>query len=192
LSSDKLLDTSLAYKNRLTVRNQAARALWQITWILFYRPSPTPLFAWRRMLLRIFGAKIGHNAHPYPSCRIWAPWNLTMGADSCIANDVDCFSVDKVILGRSAIVSQHSMLCTASHDYEDPEFRLITMPISIGARAWIGARAFVGPGVDVGDGAVVGAASSVFRDVEKWTVVGGNPARVLKIRQITSKLPSEC
>lgn len=107
-----------------------------------------------------------------------------MGTDSCLADDVDCYSVDRVTLGQSAIVSQQAMLCTASHDYNDPEFRLITEPISIGAHAWIGARAFVGPGVVVGDGAVVGAASAIFRSVEEWTIVGGNPARTLKKRQI--------
>lgn len=110
-----------------------------------------------------------------------------MGPDSCLANDVDCYSVDKVILGESAIVSQQAMLCTATHDYNDPDFRLVTRPIIIGPRAWIGARAFVGPGVNVGEGAVVGAASAVFQDVEVWTVVRGNPAQPLKKRINQSK-----
>ena len=107
-----------------------------------------------------------------------------MGPHSCLANDVDCYCVDAVVLGEFATVSQQAMLCTATHDYNDPDFKLITKPIAIGPRAWIGARAFVGPGVTVGEGAVVGAASAVFRDVEEWTVVGGNPARQLKMREI--------
>jgi putative colanic acid biosynthesis acetyltransferase WcaF len=89
-----------------------------------------------------------------------------------------------VILGNLAIVSQQAMLCTATHDYNDPEFKLVSKPIVIGQRAWIGARAFVGPGVTVGEGAVVGATSSVFRDVAEWTVVGGNPASFLRQRRI--------
>ena len=182
LNEDEVLSHSLAYKNRLSLKNRALRVLWQLTWTLLYRFSPTQFFGWRRMLLRCFGATVGANAHPYPRCRIWAPWNLEMGIDSCLANDVDCYSVDKIRLGQSAIVSQQAMLCSATHDYNDPEFRLITRPISIGAHTWIGARAFVGPGVTVGDGAVVGAASAVFRSVESWTVVAGNPAQVLKKR----------
>jgi putative colanic acid biosynthesis acetyltransferase WcaF len=79
-------------------------------------------------------------------------------------------------------VSQYAFLCTATHDYEDPDFRLITKPIEIGDYAWIGARAFVGPGVSVGEGAVVGATASVYRNVPEWTVVGGNPAKVIKQR----------
>jgi len=59
-------------------------------------------------------------------------------------------------------------------------------PIELGARSWIAADVFVGPGVCIGEGAVVGARSAVFRDVEPWTVVGGNPARFLKRRELQS------
>lgn len=105
-----------------------------------------------------------------------------MGDHSCLAAGVDCYSVAPVKLGVHATVSQYAFLCTASHDYEDPEFHLITKPIAIGDYAWVGARAFVGPGVQIGEGAVVGATSSVYRDVPEWTVVGGNPAKEIKKR----------
>jgi putative colanic acid biosynthesis acetyltransferase WcaF len=85
-------------------------------------------------------------------------------------------------LGAHVTVSQYAFLCTATHDYEDPGFRLIAKPIEVGDYAWIGARAFVGPGVSIGEGAVVGATASVYRDVPEWTVVGGNPAKVIKQR----------
>jgi putative colanic acid biosynthesis acetyltransferase WcaF len=110
-----------------------------------------------------------------------------MGAHSCLADDVDCYSVDAVVLGDFATVSQQAMLCTATHDYNDPEFKLVTKPIAIGPRAWIGARAFIGPGIVVREGAVVGATAAVFRDVDAWTVVGGNPARLLKTRAMAKQ-----
>jgi putative colanic acid biosynthesis acetyltransferase WcaF len=172
----------LAYKSQLSVQNRFVRILWRVVSALLFRPSPVLFFAWRRVLLRAFGATIGANAHPYPRCRIWAPWNLVMGTDSCLADDVECYSVDTITLGESAIVSQEAMLCTATHDYNSPEFSLVTRPIVIGPHAWIGARAFIGPGVTVGEGAVVGAASAAFGDISPWTVVGGNPIRTLKER----------
>ena len=49
-------------------------------------------------------------------------------------------------------------------------------------QAWVAAGAFVGMGVKVGQGAVVGARAAVFKDVEAWTVVGGNPAKEIKKR----------
>ena len=161
--------------SRVGASNRIARILWNCTWLLLYRPTPTFLHGWRRFLLRLFGARIGALAHPYPRARIWAPWNLTMDPCSCLANDVDCYCVAPVALGRHATVSQYSYLCTASHDHSDPTMPLITAPIVIGADAWVAADVFVGPGVRIGDGAVVGARSTVVADVEPWTIVAGSP-----------------
>ncbi|MDE2348505.1 MAG: putative colanic acid biosynthesis acetyltransferase [Gammaproteobacteria bacterium] len=162
--------------NRVSTANRALRVIWSFTWLLLYRPSPRPLHAWRRTLLRIFGARIGARAHPYPSAKIWAPWNLTIEADGCLADDVDCYCVAPVRIGARATVSQYSYLCAASHDFRDPAMPLVAAPIDIGANAWVAADVFVGPGVTIGEGAVVGARSTVVRDIEPWTVVAGSPA----------------
>ena len=161
-------------------RNRVGRMLWGMVWLLLFRPSPRPFHAWRRWLLRLFGAKVEQGAHPYPSARIWAPWNLTMGEGSCLGDHVDCYAVDQVILEPHATVSQYAFLCTASHDYRFSDMPVISAPIRIGRRAWVAADVFVGPGVTIGEGAVVGARASVFRNVDPWTVVGGNPARIIK------------
>ena len=160
--------------------NRICRVLWTLTWLVLFRPSPRPFHIWRRWLLRLFGAQVAREAHPYPSARIWAPWNLTMKEGSCLGDHVDCYCVDRVTLEPYATVSQYSFLCTASHDYSRPKRPVVTAPIRIGRRAWIAADAFIGPGVTIGEEAVVGARASVFRDVDSWTVVGGNPARVIR------------
>jgi putative colanic acid biosynthesis acetyltransferase WcaF len=149
-----------------------------------FRPSPRVCFGWRRFLLRCFGAKVGRNAHVYPSCRVWAPWNLEVGDYGCLSFDVDCYCVDKVVIGRHATVSQYSFLCTASHDISDPHMRLTTAPVVIGDGSWVCAGAYVGPGITVGEGAVVGARAVVTRSVEPWSVVAGNPARFIKTREL--------
>lgn len=135
-------------------------------------------------MLRLLGANIEAGAHPYPSARIWAPWNLTMGEGSCLGDHVRCYSVDRVTIEPHATVSQYSFLCTASHDYRVDGMPLITAPITIGRHAWVAAAAFIGPGVKVGERAIVGARASVFRNVDPWTVVGGNPARVIRKYQL--------
>lgn len=61
-------------------------------------------------------------------------------------------------------------------------------PVNIGDKVWIGLRCIVLKGVSIGEGAVVAAGSLVVRDVPPWTLVGGNPARVL--RELPHK-PSE-
>ena len=163
--------------------NRAGRALWQLVWLLLYRPSPVPLHAWRRLLLRLFGARIEAGARPYPRTRVYAPWKLTMREGSCLANDVDCYCVAEVEIGAHATVSQYSYLCTASHDFRDRALPLVAAPIRVGRDAWVAADTFVGPGVVIGEGAVVGARSTVVRDVAAWTVVAGAPPRVLSQRE---------
>ena len=170
----------------LTNCNKLARILWNLVWLLLYRPSPTLLHGWRRLLLRLFRAKIGRDVHPYPSAKIWAPWNLEMGDYSCLSHHVDCYCVARITLGAYTTVSQYSFLCTASHDYTDPTMPLTIAPITLGERAWITADVFVAPGVTIGDGAVIIARSSVFHDIAPWTVAGGNPAQPIKARQFDS------
>jgi len=97
---------------------------------------------------------------------------------------VDCYNVEQVTCGANVTVSQKSFLCTASHDFTDARHPLIAAPITIDNMAWIAAGAFVSPGIKVGEGAVVGACAVVTKDVEPWTVVAGNPARVVKKRAL--------
>jgi putative colanic acid biosynthesis acetyltransferase WcaF len=172
------------YVNPHPLINKLTRSLWSIVWLLLFRPSPIPLHGWRRFLLRRFNAWVGVGVHVYPSCKIWAPWNLTMEDYSCLAPNVDCYNVAPIKLGKHATVSQYSFLCTASHDIEDPHMRLTTAPITIGEGAWITADVYIGPGITIGEGAVVGVRSSVFKDVEAWTVVAGNPAKFIKQREL--------
>ena len=165
--------------HKLSLGNKLARAVWHIVWLLLYRPTPRPLHAWRCMLLRLFGAKIGKSVRAYQSARIWAPWNLEMENYSCLGDYVDCYCVDKIHFGARATVSQYSFLCTASHDYNRRDMPLVTAPIYIGVDAWVTADVFVGPGVTIGEGAVVGARSTISRDISPWTVVAGSPPRVI-------------
>jgi putative colanic acid biosynthesis acetyltransferase WcaF len=172
------------YHNPHSRGNQLLRAVWSLVWLVLGRPSPVPLHGWRRLLLRVFGARIGRGANVYPSATVWAPWNLAMDDYSCLGFGTICYCVARVSLGAHATVSQYSYLCTATHDIEDPQMRLVTAPISIGRGAWVTADVFVGPGVTIGEGAVVGARSTVLKDVAPWTVVAGNPARFVKNREL--------
>jgi putative colanic acid biosynthesis acetyltransferase WcaF len=105
-----------------------------------------------------------------------------MGSRSCLANDVDCYNVAPVWIGDDVVVSQNAHICAATHDYNDRTFPLLVGPIVIESHAWVAAGAFLSPGVTVHRGAVVGARAVVTGDVTAWSVVAGNPARVVKMR----------
>jgi putative colanic acid biosynthesis acetyltransferase WcaF len=166
--------------------NKLGRVAWGLCWLLLFRPSPRICYAWRRGLLRVFGARIGRNARIFPSVRIWAPWNLSVGTEASIAHEVDLYCVNQIAVGDHATVSQYAFLCTASHDVSDPHMRLTHAQISVADQAWVCAGAFVAPGVAVGEGSVVGARAVVTRDVEPWTIVAGNPAKYLRRRVLDS------
>jgi len=176
------------YPGRLSFKNKLIRAIWNIVWMLLFRPFGTKLFnPWRLFLLRIFGADLKHNSGIYASVKIWAPWNLKMGKNAWIGPNVICYNQSMIELEENVTVSQYSYLCSAGHDtskINSHDDSLIVAPILIKKNAWIGARAFISMGVSIGEGAIVGATSSVFKDVEPWTVVGGNPAQFIKKRVI--------
>ena len=175
------------YQNKLSRFHQLKRLLWGLVWLLLARWLPRSLgCGWKRLLLRLFGAKLSSTAVVYSSTRIYAPWNLKMGHHSCLADEVDCYNVAPVTIGDNTTVSQKSYLCTASHDIAKPNLPLITAPIHIEDQVWVGADAFIGMGVTVGQGSVVGARASVYKDVPPWTVVGGNPAKKIKERVINN------
>ena len=173
------------YNNTLSRKNQIARLLWSVVWMLFARPLPRRIGnSWKLMLLRLFGAKVHAKAVVYSSVKIYAPWNIEMHEYSCLAPEVDCYNVAKVTIGAHATVSQKSYLCTASHDVTVSNNPLIIAPIVLKGQSWVGAAAYIGMGVTIGQGAVVGATTSVYKDVAPWTIVGGNPAKFIKKRVI--------
>lgn len=174
------------YKNRHSFRSKVARAVWNVVWLLLFRPTPRGnLFRpWRIFLLKAFGAKVRWSSNVLPSCRVWQPWNLVMGAYACLSEGVDCYTVATITVGEQATVSQGVKLCTAGHNITSKIMELTYKPIAIGANAWVAGWSVVLPGVTVGEGAVVAAGSVVTKDVAPWTVVGGNPAKYIKNREL--------
>lgn len=107
-----------------------------------------------------------------------------MGDYATLSEKVICYTVAKIKIGNQTTVSRDVFLCCASHDVSSPIMELTCAPIEIGENCWIAARSIVMPGRSVGDGAVVAAGAVVVKNVEPWTVVGGNPARFIKKREL--------
>jgi putative colanic acid biosynthesis acetyltransferase WcaF len=173
------------YVDTLSKSNKIKRLIWNTVWLFFFRPTPRwALNKWRIFLLKLFGSKIGEGCRVLPSCKIWAPWNLTMGGHSILGDDVDCYTMDKVIIGNHVTVSQRTFLCTGSHDIRSYRKPLVTAPIVIEDFVWICAECFIGPNVTVKHSAIVATRSVVLKDVEKFHVVGGNPSKFIKLREV--------
>ena len=167
----------------LTTGMKVKRLVWSVVEGTLFRFSFHTWSRWRAALLRGFGATVGNGCTIRRTSRVYYPWNLRMGDMSCLGDDVQVYNLDVIELGRCATISQEAYLCGGTHDYRLRTMPLVKRPIVVGADAWVCARAFIGPGVKVGEGAIVAAGSVVQKDVGEWTIVGGNPAKFLKMRE---------
>lgn len=167
-----------------TLGNRLFRIVWGVAWLVLARWTPPPLHGWRRLVLRLFGARIGRNARVHASVAVWYPPNLVLGENVLIGPRTRLYNQGAIAIGARTVVSQGAHLCASTHDIADPDFQLILRPITVGAGCWIAAEAFVGPGVSVGDGAVVAARAALFADAAPMGVYRGNPAVLVKERRL--------
>lgn len=88
-----------------------------------------------------------------------------------------------ITIGRSVNIGSGTTLQTAKHLIDDPDFAAEYAPIVIHDRAWVAEGCRVLAGVTIGEGAVVAAGAVVANDVEPYEVVGGVPARHIRMRK---------
>ena len=174
------------HRSPWSTKQKIGRLLWAIVQATLFGCSPHNLFAWRAMLLRLFGAKLGPHVLIRPSVRIIIPWHLEIDEHTSIGDFAILYSLGRIKIGKYVTISQYAHLCAGSHDARNRAMVLTTAPITLGDDVWIAADAFVGPGVTVGDRSIVGARASVFSDVPAETIVGGNPAKFIKAREFTA------
>lgn len=112
---------------------------------------------------------IGKNSHINKDCVVWASKNskIDIGNDVLMGPGVKMFS------------SNHSIKLTGMPMNTQPS---IEKDIKIGDDVWIGSNSTILAGVNIEEGAVVAAGSVVSKNVERFTIVGGNPAKTIKVR----------
>lgn len=164
--------------------NRLRRVCWNLFGTVFFRPTLRPMNGWRTGVLRLFGAKIGKGCTVKATVKVWAPWNLTMGDYSALADNVNVYSMAMVTIGDKVVVSQGTHLCAGTHDYQSKNFQLYAKPITISDQVWLCTESFVGPGVTVHEGAVLGARGVATKNLDPWTVYAGNPCQAIKPRVI--------
>lgn len=165
-----------------SIGERLRRLIWQITWLVFCRPTPVVLHGWRACVLQWFGAKLGRNNLIYPRVKIWAPWLLNTGDVVTIANDAEIYNPGGCSLEHHTIISQGAYLCGGTHDFNRRDFPMISKPIALRPYSWICARAIVLPGVTIEEGAILGAGSVTSHDLARLTINAGNPAKVVGMR----------
>jgi putative colanic acid biosynthesis acetyltransferase WcaF len=157
-------------------------ALWYFIGLPLLRSYLITSPAFRRWLLRVFGANIGRGAHIKPGLRVKFPWYFEVGDHSWLGEDLWVDNLAPVTIGAHACVSQGVYLCTGNHDWSSPNMKLFRQQITCGRGSWIGAKSVICPGVTVGEGAVIAAGSVVSKDIPAFEIHAGNPAHFVRRR----------
>ncbi|MFA5359790.1 MAG: DapH/DapD/GlmU-related protein [Patescibacteria group bacterium] len=114
------------------------------------------------------------------------PSNVKICKNVSISENVIMYRTAPITIGEHTMIACNVIIHTSTHDYNNHPMWLtrIDRPIYIGKHVWIGAGAIILPGVKIEDYAVVGAGSIVTANVPKGAIVAGNPARIIKFRNI--------
>lgn len=167
--------------------NSLSRFFWYYVNGLIFSSSLFPMLGLKRVLLRIFGAKIGRGVVIKPSVHIKYPWNLSIGDYAWIGEGVWIDNLVQIEIGTHACISQGAYLFCGNHDYKKVGFDLIVKPIRLEEGAWVGAGAMVCPGVVMHSHSVLAAGSVATKSIEAYTIAQGNPA--LKVKNRTFESP---
>lgn len=136
-----------------------------------------------RLEKKLFGST-GENIYVNP------PFYIDYGKHIFMGNNVYCnmdcvfLDVNTITIGNNVMLGPRVNLFTAGHPIDadvrisDLEFGL---PIVIEDKVWIGGNATILPGVTVGENSIVAAGAVVTKDVPANSIVGGNPARLIRM-----------
>jgi acetyltransferase-like isoleucine patch superfamily enzyme len=138
-------------------------------------------------LLKMMGAKIGKSVCIYPGVWITPGKNLVIGDNVDLAKDVLITTGGGVFIGDRALIGYRTQILSANHTIPPigqpfPVSGDSFGKIHIEKDVWIGANCIITAGITIGEGAVVAAGSVVTRDVLSNAIVGGVPARLIKMR----------
>jgi putative colanic acid biosynthesis acetyltransferase WcaF len=161
---------------------RARETVWECLGQPVMRLTPSPWHGARRVLLRLFGARLDSTARIARSVRVHHPWNLVIGGESEVCDDAILFCLGPVRIGRRCRVSQFAHLCAGSHDYSQRAMPLVKAPIVLEDDVWIAADVFVGPGVTIGHDSVIGARATVLHSRPPNQVCVGDSARPARPR----------
>jgi len=123
--------------------------------------------------------------------------NLSLGNNVVIGYDNFIQALGGVSIGNNSMTAPGVKIWSVNHNYQDKNKIIAdqgqTMsPVVIGSDVWVAANVFISPGVHLPDGCVVASGAVVgVKDYKPYSIIAGNPARVIGFRQDPSQAQSE-
>ncbi len=160
------------------------RLLWYFTNVLFFINPLNPSSFLKKLLLRLFGTKIGKGVVIKPAVNIKYPWLLRIGDYTWIGEHVWIDNLVEIEIGNNVCISQGAMLLTGNHDYKKKSFDLVTGKIVLEDGVWIGSKSIVCPGITCSSHAVLSVNSVATKNLNSYCIYQGNPAQKIRERII--------
>ncbi len=135
--------------------------------------------AWYR---RVMGLEIGTASSVLVDFKLSQRRNLVIGEHTVINNSCRFDNRFPITIGNNVSITYGTLILTKGHAIDAPDFHTVGAPVIIEDYVWVCANAILLPGVKIGRGAVVLTGSVVTEDVPPFHVVGGNPARFVRMR----------
>lgn len=133
----------------------------------------------RALIEQLFDAKLPASSNITPPLQVDYAKQVSIGEKVLINQGLALTASGGVTIEDNVMIGPEVSIVTINHDL-DNLYILKGKRVTLKKGSWIGARASVMPGVTVGEGAIVAGGAVVVKDVEPYTVVGGNPAKVIK------------
>ncbi|NDV66982.1 WcaF family extracellular polysaccharide biosynthesis acetyltransferase [Bacteroides sp. 224] len=159
--------------------------IWYFANIIFIRNIGNPSSKVRLAMLKLFGAKIGHNVIIRPGVNIKYPWLLIVGNNVWIGENVWIDNLATVKIGNNVCISQGAMLLCGNHNYKKETFDLITGNIILEDGSWVCAKSVVCPGITLHSHSILGVGSVANHDLDAYSIYQGVPATKVRERVIS-------
>lgn len=134
------------------------------------------------LYLKVWGVKVAKGSKIHRGVKFFHIGKLTVGKNSTI--NFGCYLDNRrgIYIGDNVGIAHDTKIYTLGHNLNDPEFKTKGAPVVIEDNAFIFSNSLIMPGVTIKEGAVILAGSVVTKDVEPYTIIGGNPAKKIKDR----------
>lgn len=144
-----------------------------------YQLVPNPMRKW---YLRCFGIKIGNGSSLHRACKFFHVGKLSIGKNSVV--NFGCYIDNRrgITIGNNVAIAHNTKIYTLGHNIESAKFETRGKPVVIEDDVFVFSNAMIMPGVTIHKGAIVLPGSVVTKSVGEREIVGGNPAKLVRMR----------
>ena len=141
-----------------------------------------PFFILKKQLLRLFSIELGNSSYIHTPVKLFSKGRIKIENNSTINHDCYLDNRGNIKIGSNVSISHLTKIYTAGHEIDNPFFTYKVNDVEIEDNVVVFSNVLIMPGVKIKKNAVIYPGSVVVKDVEEFSIVGGNPAKHIRFR----------